>query len=102
MAEMARTNADIQPPAPAPARRPLDHRSAIREWHGDGATVFTFGGADERIAADSLVLACTNIPIHAAPRRWPMRRLPSAVGDAVAARTAVMAIYEGRKLGMAV
>ena len=25
-----------------------------------------------------------------------------AVGDAVAARTAVMAIYEGRKIGMAI
>ena len=35
--------------------------SAIREWHGNGATVFAYGAPDERVEADSLVLSCTNI-----------------------------------------
>jgi hypothetical protein len=71
--------------------------AAIREWHGDGATVFVFGGGDERIAADTLVIAATNVP----DRTIADELDAPAIGDAVAARTAVMAIYEGRKLAMA-
>jgi hypothetical protein len=70
----------------------------LREWHGDGATVQTFGGASERIAADTLVVAATNVS-----ERWLGDELGAPViGDAVAARNAAMAIYEGRKLAMEV
>ena len=104
MAEMARTNADIQLRV---RLRQLGARlmtdSAIREWHGDGATVFAYGGADERIAADLLVLSCTNIADTTLAEALADAPLAiSLVGDVVAPRTAVMAIYEGRKRGMAV
>ena len=62
MSEMARTNADIQ------LRQRLRQLGArliteafIAHWHGDAATVIAFGAAAETIAADSLVLATTNV-----------------------------------------
>ena len=62
MVEMARTNADIQLRA---RMRELGVRmmteTVMREWHGDGATVEPFGGKPERIAADTLVVAATNV-----------------------------------------
>jgi NADPH-dependent 2,4-dienoyl-CoA reductase/sulfur reductase-like enzyme len=98
MVEMARTNADVQ------MRTRLRQlgvaiiaEAAVREWHGDGATVYCFGGPDQRVAADSLVIAATNIAEDTLARELNV----PAIGDAVAARTAVMAIYEGRKLAMA-
>jgi 2,4-dienoyl-CoA reductase-like NADH-dependent reductase (Old Yellow Enzyme family)/thioredoxin reductase len=99
MAEMARTNADIQLRA---RLRELGVRmmteTILREWHGDGATVQTFGGTPERIAADTLVVAATNVPERGVGDELgaPM------IGDAVAARNVAMAIYEGRKLAMGV
>lgn len=97
MAEMARTNAD---PQLRSRLRELDARliaeAAVLEWHGDGATVQAFGGKPERIAADSLVLATTNVPERALADELGA---PS-IGDATAARNAAMAIYEGRKLAM--
>ena len=97
MAEMARTNADINMRS---RLRELGARliteAAVREWHGDGATVYTFGGSDERVAADSLVIAATNVPERILADEFGA----PGVGDALAARTAVMAIYEGRKLAM--
>jgi hypothetical protein len=99
MAEMARTNADMNMRL---RLRQLGARliteAAIREWHGDAATVFTFGGPDERIPADALVIAATNVP----ERTLADELGAPAIGDSVAARTAVMAIYEGRKIGMAI
>lgn len=97
MAEMARTNADIQLRA---RLRELGVRmlteTILREWHGDGASVEPFGGRRERIAADTLVVAATNLS-----ERWLGDELGApAIGDAVAARNAAMAIYEGRKLAM--
>jgi thioredoxin reductase len=97
MAEMARTNADIQLRA---RLRELCVRllteTVLREWHGDGATVQAFGGRPERISADTLVVAATNLSEHSLGDELaaPM------IGDAVAARNAAMAIYEGRKLVM--
>ena len=77
--------------------------TAIREWHGNAATVFAYGGPDERIAADSLVLSCTNLADTALADALAGSALAiSVIGDAVAPRTAVMAIYEGRKRGMTV
>lgn len=104
MFEMARTSADM----PLRQRlRDLGARlitdAALREWHGDGATVATFGGADERIAADSLVIAATNVPDTTLTSGLDDLAIGHrAIGDTVAARTAVMAIYEGRKAGMAI
>jgi len=99
MFEMARTNADVQLRA---RLRQLGARivtdAAVREWHGDGATIFSFGGADERIAADSLVIAATNVSQDSIATELGQ----PAIGDAVAARTAAMAIYEGRKLALSV
>lgn len=75
--------------------------SVIVEWHGNGATVRAFGGKEERIEADSLVLSTTNQADTALAEALADRQIPfRLVGDAVAARTAVMAIYEGRKLAM--
>lgn len=97
MSEMARTNADVQLRS---RLRQLGVRmfteTVMLEWHGSGATIQTSGGTPERIAADSLVVAATNIAEHdladevGAP----------TIGDATAARNAAMAIYEGRKLAM--
>ena len=97
MFEMARTAADIQMRA---RLRQLGVRlitdAMVREWHGDGATVQSAGGAPERIAADTLVVASTNV----ANRELGDELAVPMIGDAVAARTAAMAIFEGRKLAM--
>lgn len=102
MMEMARTNADVQ------LRQRLRQlgavlitEAAIREWHGDAADVTVFGGKDMRIEADSLVLSTTNSADTALADALAGTTVPyRMIGDAVAARTAVMAIYEGRKLAM--
>ena len=95
MSEMARTNADSQ----ARARlRELDvamlTETALLEWLGDGAMVEPFGGKARRIDADTLVIAGTNVSERALGDELGA----SMIGDAVAARNAAMAIYEGRKL----
>jgi 2,4-dienoyl-CoA reductase-like NADH-dependent reductase (Old Yellow Enzyme family)/thioredoxin reductase len=98
MAEMARTNVDIQLRA---RLRELGVRmlteTILREWHGDGATVQPFGSKPERIAADTLVIAATNV----SERELGDALDAPMIGDAVAARNAAMAIYEGRKLARA-
>ncbi|MBC8038178.1 MAG: FAD-dependent oxidoreductase [Rhizobiales bacterium] len=97
MLEMARTHAEVN--LRVRLRQlgvKLKTEAAVREWHGDGATVFCFGGPDERIPADSLVIAATNVSESAIAEELGV----PAIGDAIAARTAVMAIYEGRKLAM--
>lgn len=104
MFEMARTNADVllrQRLRELGARLITD--AGIREWHGDGATVVQFGGRDERIPADTLVIAATNVSDRMVSDGLDGLGLAHKdIGDAVAARTAVMAIYEGRKTGMAI
>ena len=98
MAEMARTTVDIQLRA---RLRELGVRmlteTILREWHGDGATVQPFGSKPERIAADTLVIAATNV----SERGLGDALDAPMIGDAVAARNAAMAIYEGRKLARA-
>jgi hypothetical protein len=62
-----------------------------------------FGGKDIRIDADSLVLSTTNAADTALADALDETVLShQTIGDAVAARTAVMAIYEGRKLAMGI
>ena len=99
MAEMARTNVDTQMRT---RLRELGVRlmseTIMQEWHGNGATVQSYGGKPERIDADTLVVAATNV----SERELSDELAAPAIGDAVAARTAAMAIYEGRKLAMAI
>ncbi|HEX2116894.1 MAG TPA: FAD-dependent oxidoreductase, partial [Alphaproteobacteria bacterium] len=102
MAEMARTNADVQ------LRQRLRElganlitEAAVSEWHGNAATVKVFGAEDVRVEADSLVIATTNAPDTALAQGLEATGIAHRIiGDAIAARTAVMAIYEGRKLAM--
>ncbi len=99
MFEMARTNADT---LLRTRLRELGVRmitdAVMLEWLGDGARVRAGGGAEERLAADSLVVAATNVSERALSDELGA----PAIGDAVAARTAAMAIYEGRKLAMSI
>ena len=77
--------------------------AAIREWRGDAAVVTQFAGPDEVIPADTLVIAACNRPEDGLANALGGTDLDvRSVGDAVAARTAVMAIYEGRRAGMAI
>ena len=97
MAEMARTAADIQLRARLRALGVrLVTETVVREWHGDGATIEVAGGKPEHVVADTLVIAATNI----SNRELADELGVPAIGDAVAARNAAMAIYEGRKLAM--
>jgi 2,4-dienoyl-CoA reductase-like NADH-dependent reductase (Old Yellow Enzyme family)/thioredoxin reductase len=77
--------------------------AAIREWRGDAAVVTQFAGPDEVVAADTLVIAACNRPEDGLADELAGSGLDvRLIGDGVAARTAVMAIYEGRKAGMAI
>lgn len=99
MAEMARTNADMQ------LRTRLRQlgvtmltETVMLEWHGNAATVQTSGGVPTRIDGDTLVVAATNVSEHALADELGA----PTIGDATAARNAAMAIYEGRKLAMTI
>jgi pyruvate/2-oxoglutarate dehydrogenase complex dihydrolipoamide dehydrogenase (E3) component len=76
--------------------------SVVTEWTGDGARVRRFlGGPEEFVPADSLVLATINSPVtEVLDEVLDMVDHVHPVGDAVAARLAVHAIYEGRVTGM--
>lgn len=77
--------------------------AAVREWHGDGATILDLlTGEERRLAFDSLVLATVNRAEAdlAAELREGIADL-RAIGDCVAPRHAAAAIYEGRTLGLA-
>lgn len=97
MSEMARTNADVQLRA---RLRQLGVRifteTVMLEWQGEGATIQTSGALSQQIAADSLVVAATNIAEHSLADELGA----PTIGDATAARNAAMAIYEGRKRAM--
>ena len=103
-AEIKRTSADI------PLRRELKRlgvrmitESGVSEWHGDAATVVNFlDGSTQRLFADSLVLATTNVPergLHDALVKFGAS--VHLIGDAVAAREANVAIFEARRLASA-
>ena len=78
------------------------HDAAITAWHGDAAEVVDLrDGGTRRVAADALVLATVN-----QSQTWLQEGLADSgrevhsIGDCVAPRLAVMAIYEGRELAM--
>ncbi len=76
--------------------------TALEAWEGNTATlVDLYTGDRETRDFDSLVLATTNTSENSLSLSLADSDLEvHDIGDAVAARTAHMAIYEGRKLGM--
>ena len=78
--------------------------SVVTAWSGDSATVRNMLSAeDEIVSADTLVLATVNQSITELEENCQALSETievHTVGDCVAPRTAVMAIYEGRKLGL--
>ena len=76
--------------------------SAVVAWLGDGATVRNLlDGTEQRLDADALVLATTNVAEAGLLQELSGSGFGvTAVGDAVAPRLAVHAIYEGRVAGM--
>ena len=75
---------------------------ALTRWAGTTATIANLYTGDTRdLAFDSLVLATTNTVDDALARELAdVDTEVHTVGDMVAARTASMAFYEGRTLGM--
>ena len=101
--EIVRTSAD------APLRERLERlgvdfvvESAVKEWHGDSATVIDLlDESERRIEADALVLATVNAPERLLCEALAgSQREVHAIGDCVAARQAPAAICEGRKLAL--
>ena len=78
--------------------------SVITEWHGDSASVKNMlTGEVKPVEADTLVLATVNRSLIELENETVALRGEMdiySIGDCVAPRTAVMAIYEGRKLGL--
>ncbi len=76
--------------------------SAVKTWHGDGATIINLLDSSERREPfDALILATPNVAETTLLDALADRGLDlHAVGDCVAPRWAVHAIYEGRKLGI--
>lgn len=76
--------------------------AVLLAWQGDTALVrHLLDGSEETVQADSLVLATTNQVEDSLSRELHQQSVPHhLIGDAVAARLAVHAIYEGRRLGL--
>jgi 2,4-dienoyl-CoA reductase-like NADH-dependent reductase (Old Yellow Enzyme family) len=76
--------------------------SAVVAWHGDAATVRNLlDGSEQRLTADALVLATSNVSETALAQELAAAGLAFGMaGDNVAPRLAVQAIYEGRVMGM--
>ncbi len=76
--------------------------SAVTAWHGDAATVVDLlDGGEQRIECDALILATPNVSETTLIDALEEDTLEvHVVGDCVAPRWAVHAIYEGRKLGL--
>ena len=101
--EIVRTAADL------PLRKRLKElgarflvESAVSEWHGDSATVLDLlDGSSQRVEADALVLATTNVAETSLQDELSRAHLEfHSIGDCVAPRQAPYAFYEGRKLGL--
>ena len=75
----------------------------ILKWGKAGAKLgCLLTGEVETISAQSLVLATQNIADTALPQALMAANIPyDAIGDGLAPRSAAAAIYEGRKLGLA-
>jgi 2,4-dienoyl-CoA reductase-like NADH-dependent reductase (Old Yellow Enzyme family)/thioredoxin reductase len=77
--------------------------TALSEWKGTTARLMNlYTGESEEREFDSLVLATTNTPEDRLTKELAGAGLEvHAIGDTVAARSASMAFYEGRKLALA-
>jgi 2,4-dienoyl-CoA reductase-like NADH-dependent reductase (Old Yellow Enzyme family)/thioredoxin reductase len=77
--------------------------TALSEWKGTTAKLMNlYTGESEEREFDSLVLATTNTPEDRLTKALAGTGLEiHAIGDTVAARSASMAFYEGRKLALA-
>ncbi len=78
--------------------------AAISEWTAQGAVALSLlTGQTEQLAADALVLATTNIADTALRHQVAASGITArTIGDANAPRNAALAIFEGRKAGLAV
>ena len=76
--------------------------TALLSWQGNTARLVNLhSGKENTREFDSLVLAATNTPEEKLTQALAgSGRKIHAIGDTVSARTAAMAIYEGRKLGL--
>lgn len=75
--------------------------SVVTEWNENGAVVRDLlDGSESLVEADALVTSLTNVPEDTVARDLAVPVDVRLVGDAMAARTAVHAIYEGRVAGM--
>ena len=76
--------------------------AALLSWQGNAARLVNLhSGKENTREFDSLVLAATNTPEEKLTQALAgSGRKIHAIGDTVSARTAAMAIYEGRKLGL--
>ncbi len=74
--------------------------TGLKSWQGNTATLVNlYTGDEEERDFDSLVLACTNTPEnHLFAALTDSTLEVHTLGDAIAARTASMAIFEARKL----
>jgi hypothetical protein len=77
--------------------------SAVSRWQGNTATIRNlYTGDEEQRDFDSLVLACTNHVDDGLARALAGAGIEvHQIGDSVAARTALMAFHEARKLAIA-
>ena len=70
--------------------------AVVTAWDDAGAHVRSYlDGAERVVAADTLVLATTNVP-EASLAGVEIDAPVTMIGDALAARLAVHAIYDGR------
>ena len=101
--ELQRTSADY------PLRQRLAQlgmrfvlESALTRWSSAGATVLSFlDGSEQQIAADSLVLATTNMAEDSVARELEGTGVAFRnIGDSAAPRQAPFVISEGRKVAM--
>ncbi|MFW2332900.1 FAD-dependent oxidoreductase [Ilumatobacter sp.] len=78
--------------------------AVVTDWSAAGARVRSYlDGSEQLLAADTLVLATTNVPETMVAHELAASGVDvSLVGDALAARLAVHAIYDGRVAGMAI
>ena len=75
--------------------------TVVKEWHGDAATLINIlDSSEQRLACDALVLATPNVSETTLSDELSTAGVEvHTLGDCVAPRWAVHAIYEGRKLG---
>jgi hypothetical protein len=76
--------------------------TVVLAWDGAGATLrSTLTGAEDRIEADTLVIAETPVAETSLARELTERGIAfEEVGDCVAPRRASLAFYEGRELAL--